>query len=75
MVGLHVDTSCQRARSVSCRRGGPLASAHVESLANVNLMTDVLKVAAGVGHTLGDDIYSDIPKIAANVHCFDDDTC
>ena len=38
-------------------------------------MTDVLKVAAGVGHTLGDDVYSNIPKIAEHVHCFDDDTC
>lgn len=56
-------------------RGGPQASAHVEALANVNLMRDVVKVAAGIGHTLGDDIASDIPNIAAHIHCFDDDTC
>ena len=56
-------------------RGGPLASAHVESLANVNLMTDVLKVVAGVGHTLGDAIYSGIANIAAQINCFEDNTC
>ena len=56
-------------------RGGPKASAHVEALANVNVMRDVLKVAAGVGHTLGDEIASDIPNIAALVNCFEDDTC
>jgi hypothetical protein len=56
-------------------RGGPLASAHVEALSNVNLMRDVLKVVAGIGHTLGDDLSSDVPKIAEQIHCFDDDTC
>ena len=56
-------------------RGGPYASAHVEALANVNVMRDVVKVAAGMGHTLGDDIISDIASIAAQVNCFDDDTC
>ncbi len=56
-------------------RGGPQASAHVEALANVNLMRDVLKVVAGIGHTLGDDISSDIPKMAEHINCFDDDTC
>lgn len=38
-------------------------------------MADVVKVAAGVGHTLKDDIYSKIPEIAARINCFDDDTC
>ncbi|KAL3135758.1 hypothetical protein ABBQ32_007321 [Trebouxia sp. C0010 RCD-2024] len=56
-------------------RGGPLASTHVESLGNVNLMADVVKVAAGVGHILKDDIHSRIPEIAAHINCFDDDTC
>lgn len=56
-------------------RGGPQASTHVESLGNVNLMRDVVKVAAGVGHTLKDDIHSKIPQIAAHVNCFDDNTC
>ncbi|DBB08038.1 TPA: hypothetical protein ACH3X3_008242 [Trebouxia sp. C0006] len=56
-------------------RGGPLASAHVEALSNVHLMRDVLKVVAGIGHTLEDDLSSDVPKIAEQIHCFDDDTC
>lgn len=60
---------------ILCCRGGPLASTHVESLGNVNLMRDVVKVAAGVGHTLKDDISSTVPQIAAHIHCFDDDTC
>lgn len=60
---------------VACCRGGPLASTHVESLGNVNLMADVVKVAAGVGHILKDDIHSRIPEIAAHINCFDDDTC
>ena len=47
----------------------------MESLGNVNLMRDVVKVAAGVGHTLEDDIHSSISQIAAHVNCFDDDTC
>lgn len=63
-----------QSRILGCR-GGPLASTHVESLGNVNLMRDVVKVAAGVGHTLKDDVSSAVPQIAAHVHCFDDDTC
>ncbi len=38
-------------------------------------MRDVLKVVAGIGHTLEDDLSSDVPKIAEQIHCFDDDTC
>lgn len=56
-------------------RGGPLASSHVESLANVELMEDVLRVVAGMGHTLKDDITSDIAAIAEQVTCFDDGSC
>ena len=56
-------------------RGGPLASSHVEALANTDLMEDVLKVVAGMGHTLKDKIVSDIPSIAAQVTCFDDNSC
>ena len=56
-------------------RGGPLASSHVESLANVELMEDVLKVVAGMGHTLKDAITSDIAVIADKVTCFDDNSC
>lgn len=68
--------SCHSAQpKVLCCRGGPLASTHVESLGNVNLMRDVVKVAAGVGHTLKDDIYSTVSQIAAHINCFDDDTC
>ena len=47
----------------------------MQGFANVNVMRDVLKVAAGVGHTLGDEIASDIPNIAAQVNCFEDDSC
>ena len=67
--------ACCMSCVVSACRGGPLASAHVEALSNVNLMRDVLKVVAGIGHTLEDDLSSDVPKIAEQIHCFDDDTC
>lgn len=39
------------------------------------LMEDVLKVVAGMGHTLKDDITSDIAAIAEKVTCFDDNSC
>lgn len=41
----------------------------------MELMEDVLKVVAGMGHTLKDDITSDIVSIAEQVTCFDDGSC
>ena len=52
-------------------RGGPKSSEHVDILANVEVMEDVLKIAVGQGEELEDSIVSRVPEIAANVHCFD----
>ena len=52
-------------------RGGPKSSEHVDILANVEVMEDVLKIAVGQGEDLEDSIVSRVPEIAANVHCFD----
>jgi phospholipid:diacylglycerol acyltransferase len=52
-------------------RQGPRSSEHVDILANVDVMTDVLKIAAGYGHKLKDNITSNIADIAAEIHCFD----
>lgn len=52
-------------------RGGPRASEHVDILANVDMMTDVLKIAAGYGHELKDNITSQIATISESIQCFD----
>ena len=52
-------------------RGGPKSSEHVDILANVEVMEDVLRIAVGHGEDMEDQVISRVPEIAANVHCFD----
>ena len=49
----------------SCRRGGPRSSDHVDVLGNVDVMEDVLRIAAG--QVLDDNITSMIDTIAKRV--------
>lgn len=50
-----------------CCRGGPAAAAHIDILGNDGLLMDVIRVAAGRGHELADELHSDIDRIAASV--------
>ena len=49
----------------SCRRGGPRSSDHVDVLGNIDVMEDVLRIAAG--QVLEDNITSMIDTIAERV--------
>ena len=74
MPDIYTPTGRLPARKIllhACRQG-PRSSEHVDILANVDVMTDVLKIAAGYGHKLKDNITSNIVDIAAQIHCFDD---
>lgn len=46
-------------------RGGPRSSDHVDLLGNVDVIADVLRIAAG--HSLEDHIVSNISKIAEKI--------
>ena len=52
-------------------RGGPATADHVDILGNAALLADVLHIAAGETRELGDQVVSDIPRIAANVPLWD----
>eukprot|EP00891_Asterochloris_glomerata_P002292 jgi/Astpho2/2292/e_gw1.00040.193.1_t len=61
----------QPSKSYLDLRGGPKSSEHVDILANVEVMEDVLRIAVGHGEDMEDQVISRVPEIAANVHCFD----
>ncbi len=48
-------------------RGGPLSADHVDILSNVEVLADVLRIVAGRGHALQDQIVSNISQIAERV--------
>ncbi|KAK9829180.1 hypothetical protein WJX72_004349 [[Myrmecia] bisecta] len=53
-------------------RGGPRSADHVDILAHVDVMVDVLKIAAGAGDELDDKILSEIDNIASRIDLNDD---
>ena len=48
-------------------RGGPHSADHVNILANVDLMGDVLAIAAGRGREVQDRFLSDVQAVAARM--------
>ncbi len=50
-----------------CRRGGPHSADHVNILANVDMLADVLAIAAGRGADVGDRFLSDVRSVAARM--------
>jgi phospholipid:diacylglycerol acyltransferase len=69
-AGMRVVTREFRHQPVSVYRdvrGGPHTADHVDILGNAALLADVLHIAAGETGELGDQVHSDIARIAANV--------
>lgn len=64
---MHTGKSKRKPCRYACCRGGPAAAAHIDILGNDGLLMDVIRVAAGRGHELADELHSDIDRIAANV--------
>ncbi len=50
-----------------CRRGGPHSADHVNILANVDMLSDVLAIAAGRGADVQDRFLSDVQSVAARM--------
>ena len=50
-----------------CCRGGPLSADHVNILANVDMLSDVLAIAAGRGADVEDRFLSDVRSVAARM--------
>ena len=48
-------------------RGGPTTADHVDILGNQHMLADLLHIAAGRTADVGDQVVSDLPRIAANV--------
>lgn len=59
--------ACAFTRVAEGRRGGPNSADHVDILSNVDLISDVLTIAAGHGDKLDDVIISEIRSIADNI--------
>ncbi len=56
-------------------RGGPRSADHVDILGHMDVLADVLTIAAGHGHILEDKISSDVRRIAANINIDEGNTC
>ena len=56
-------------------RGGPRSADHVDILGHMDVLADVLTIAAGHGDILEDKITSDVRRIAGNINIDEDDCC
>lgn len=56
-------------------RGGPRSADHVDILGHMDVVTDVLTIAAGRGNELQDKIVSDVARIAENIPLGADGCC
>ena len=56
-------------------RGGPRSADHVDILGHMDVVADVLTIAAGRGDELQDKIISDVARIADNIPLGADGCC
>ena len=60
---------------VDACRGGPRSADHVDILGHMDVVADVLTIAAGRGDELQDKIISDVGRIADNIPLGADGCC